>query len=74
MDCIIRLPQALALVGLSRSQLYRLEARGAFPKRLQLTGARSIGWRLSDVEDWIASRSPDGSHPAAPAGDRLQRR
>src|SRR5262245_51906687 len=51
-DAVIRLEAVVALTGLSKPSLYRLMARGEFPKPLKLTpGAR--GWRLSQVLDWI---------------------
>ena len=42
-----------ALTGLSVSTIYRLMARGAFPKGVPIAGARAVRWRLSDVRDWM---------------------
>jgi len=43
------------MVGLSRSQIYALIKRGQFPEQVSL-GARAVGWRSSDIDNWIATR------------------
>ena len=53
---ISRLPDAKARTGLSRSTIYKLEAEGKFPKRIKL-GERAVGWRTSDIDAWIESRT-----------------
>jgi len=53
---ILRLNEVKALTGLSRSTIYAQMAKGNFPKQLQLTGARSVGWYESAVIEWIESR------------------
>ena len=55
-DRILRKPELSERVGLSPATVYRMERRGDFPKRLRI-GARSVGWRESEVMDWISSRS-----------------
>ena len=55
MDKFIREPEVLNLVGFSRSTLWRRETAGDFPKRRQIS-SRSVGWILSEVLHWIASR------------------
>jgi prophage regulatory protein len=52
---MLRLPGVLALTGLSKSSLYRLEAAGAFPERLRLT-ERCSAWRESEILSWLAAR------------------
>ena len=59
---IIRIDAVCELTGLPRSQIYKEEAAGRFPKRRQLT-ARSVGWSLPEVVDWIETR------PAASSGE-----
>jgi predicted DNA-binding transcriptional regulator AlpA len=54
-DKIIRTKEALELSGLSRTTLWRLEKKGQFPARLPLS-AGSVGWRLREVQHWIAKR------------------
>ncbi len=52
---IHRLPSALDLTGLCRSSLYNALAAKAFPEPVML-GKRAIGWRESELMEWIASR------------------
>lgn len=52
---IIRLPQAIAKTGLSRSTIYSLVARGEFPKRIQLS-TRSMGFLESEINEWIENK------------------
>ena len=52
---ILRLPEVLARVGLSRSTVYQLMAVGDFPASVRLT-PNSVGWRSDDIDAWIASR------------------
>jgi len=54
-DKIIRVKEVLELTGLSRTTLWRLEKKGRFPARLPLS-AGSVGWRNSEINDWVASR------------------
>jgi prophage regulatory protein len=64
----IRLPLVLKKTGLSRMTIYRLENRGEFPKRKQLS-PNSVGWLESEVDEWIATRRSPQSHPGTPAVD-----
>ncbi|WP_278976714.1 helix-turn-helix transcriptional regulator [Oligella urethralis] len=43
------------MVALSDSTIYRLERRGDFPKRVQLSPNR-VAWVKQDVIDWIKDR------------------
>lgn len=52
---IMRLPEVMNTVGLSKPSIYRLMAEGAFPRQVGL-GAASVGWLRSEVEAWIAAR------------------
>lgn len=51
---LLRLADVLARTGLSRSELYRRMASGAFPRSLAL-GRRARAWDSSQVDDWISS-------------------
>ncbi|OGT05656.1 MAG: hypothetical protein A2143_01795 [Gallionellales bacterium RBG_16_57_15] len=53
---ILRVDAVCARTGLSRSSVDRLEDRGEFPARLQLSGSGAVGWLDSDVDAWIAAR------------------
>ena len=56
---ILRLPEVLARVGLSRSTVYQRMAAGDFPASARLT-PNSVGWRSDDIDAWIASRLRTG--------------
>lgn len=63
---ILRLPEVLELVGISRATLHRWVKTGIFPQPLDL-GPRSMGWPSTDYDDWIKSRrrrgAPDDASP-----------
>ncbi|MGA7744516.1 MAG: AlpA family phage regulatory protein [Polyangia bacterium] len=44
-----------ARTGLARSTIYEMIREGTFPAQVRL-GIRAVGWRASDVENWIAER------------------
>ncbi|MDE0652255.1 MAG: AlpA family transcriptional regulator [bacterium] len=52
---IYRLPEVVAICGISRSTIYEMIHRDEFPAQVRL-GARAVGWRRSDIEAWLASR------------------
>ena len=54
-DRIMRRPEVEKYTGLSRSQIYSLIAQGNFPSQVHL-GPRSVGWRQSEVVEWLQSR------------------
>lgn len=53
-DRIIRSKEVQEMTGLSRTTLWRMENKGEFPRRVNL-GVGSVGWRLSEVKEWIAN-------------------
>lgn len=56
---LYRIPELLRLLGLSRSTLFRMVKRGDFPRPLQI-GLRAVGWRVDEVQQWIAERPRAG--------------
>lgn len=52
---IIKATDIEHFTGLSRRQIFDLEKRGLFPKRIQL-GARRVGWREDDIFLWQKER------------------
>ncbi len=54
-DRIIRADEVQTMTGLSRTTIWRLENKEEFPRRVSL-GANSVGWRLSEVQSWLAQR------------------
>lgn len=55
---ILRKKEVLHLVGMSSATLYRLIAKGDFPKSKKLTGdsGRAVGWGSNEIQNWILSR------------------
>jgi prophage regulatory protein len=56
MDRILTLKEVLGIVKLSRRHLYRMEARGDFPRRMKI-GARKVGWLASAITAWMLQRA-----------------
>ena len=52
-ELVLSSAQLAQIVPLSRTQIWRLEQTGEFPKRIRI-GRRRIGWRASEVYGWIA--------------------
>lgn len=69
---IIRLPEVLQTVGLSRPTIYRLMKSGQFPQQVQL-GVKAVGWLRAEVEHWIISRSQARPGSMPEQGLTLQR-
>ena len=51
---LLRLPEVEAICGIKRSTIRRLELVGRFPRRVKI-GARSVGWRETDIREWFSS-------------------
>ncbi|KON80754.1 AlpA family transcriptional regulator [Azoarcus sp. PA01] len=51
-DVIIRERERRAITKVCRTAWWEWEKQGVVPKRVQL-GARSVGWRLSELQAWI---------------------
>jgi prophage regulatory protein len=49
---VIRRNKLLELIGVSSTTQWRMEKAGLFPARRKL-GESSVGWILSEVEEWI---------------------
>lgn len=54
-DRILRTSEVLAMTGLGRTTLWRMERRGEFPARRKITG-NTVGWLASEVEEWVKTR------------------
>lgn len=53
-DALIRLPELLKRVPMSKSQLWLMVRQGRFPKPYK-PSERISAWRLSEVSDWMDS-------------------
>lgn len=49
---LIRLPEVMAMTGLSRSSIYERKSRGYFPQSISI-GARAVAWESTQIEQWI---------------------
>ena len=47
--------RVLGTIGMGNTWLYAAIKRGEFPPPV-LLGTRSVGWRSTDVEAWMAAR------------------
>lgn len=54
-DKHLRRPAVESLTGLSRSTIYDLMAKGAFPRPVRLT-AKAVAWPVSAIAEWLAQR------------------
>lgn len=54
-DSILRRPAVVKRCGLSIATIYRMIARKEFPAAVSL-GGKSVGWRNSAINAWIAAR------------------
>ncbi|WP_462401393.1 helix-turn-helix transcriptional regulator [Pseudomonas sp. Marseille-QA0332] len=59
---LLRLPGVCALVGLSKSQIYRLIRAGEFPAGISL-GANSVAWPAEQVCAWVAEKINAATSP-----------
>jgi prophage regulatory protein len=60
---ILRLPEVMQTVGLSRSAIYEKMAAREFPKGIPLAG-RAVGWLDTDISEWITKQVRAGRHAA----------
>ena len=67
MEKLMDRKQVAGAVGLSIPSLYRLMAKGHFPRPLKI-GLRSVRWRESDIREFLESRpvaTGESGHPDA---------
>jgi prophage regulatory protein len=71
---LLRIKDVSAMLGMSRSTIYRAISEGIFPKPVNV-GERSVRWRLDAVEAWRDSlhQSPKASSLTAGRLDRPSR-
>lgn len=68
---VLRRAEVEQKTGLSGSSIDRLEARGNFPARLQMS-TNTVGWLSSEVDDWITSRPRGEIDSALPPMEQVQ--
>jgi len=52
---LLRFPAIRERTGLSRSTIWRLERRGAFPRHRRIS-ANAVAWIEDEINDWIRER------------------
>jgi prophage regulatory protein len=52
---ILRMPNLIKKIGLSKPTIYRLIKNGDFPPHTRLT-QRSVGWVEEDIDIWLDGR------------------
>lgn len=57
----VRLHAVMRMVGLSRSQIYKLIGEGQFPGQIRLS-SRSVAWIEGEVIAWMRDRPKCASH------------
>ena len=64
---ILRMPQVLEQVNLSRTTVYKMIGRSEFPQPVRI-GQRSVGWKVEEINSWLQSRPhlPPRKMAAAP--------
>ena len=58
MDRMMRIPEVVRVTGLSKTTIWRRVKSGDFPApvRLGSLATRSVGWRESEIREWLDSR------------------
>jgi len=56
MEKILRMPDVMARVGVSKPTIYLWIKNGAFPAPLKI-GPRASGWLVAEIDAWIADRA-----------------
>lgn len=57
---VLRLPQVIDSVGLSKATIYRLAQIGKFPKPFKI-GISAVGWDEAEIEFWIFERKMEAT-------------
>lgn len=55
MDVLIRRKEVERRVGFKRAYIYKMIARGDFPRPVKI-GKRAVAWVEATVDDWIRGR------------------
>ena len=61
---LLRLKQVVLKVGLSRSQIYKLIAKGSFPEQIKI-GPKISAWPEHVIDQWISHQLNHGNGGSA---------
>ena len=64
---LLRLPQVIEQVGLSRPTIYARIAEGTFPRPVRI-GKRAVAWPSSVIDAWIEARIAEAEAEAVAKG------
>lgn len=56
---LLRLKQVVLKVGLSRSQIYKLIAKGSFPEQIKI-GPKISAWSEQTIDQWVSRQIEGG--------------
>ena len=56
---LLRLRDVIQKVGLSRSQIYKLIAKGSFPEQIKI-GSKISAWPEQTIDQWISRQIEGG--------------
>jgi len=70
---VAREAQRYELTGVPTSTWYDLQNAGLAPKPIRLGGPRSVGWLISELEEWIERRKAERDANWQQLGDVAQR-
>ena len=59
---ILRLPEVIAITGLSRSSIYSRISESKFPHQIPL-GGRAVGWVESQIIEWLEIKIKESISP-----------
>ena len=57
---LLRFKELKNIVGLGRTTIWRLEHRGEFPRRRQISH-NAVAWLEDEVEEWVKTRGQVGT-------------
>ena len=66
-DKFLSKPEVLSMAGLSHVTQWRMEKRGEFPKRRQISPNR-VAWLESEILNWMKSRPVSNIGPVVKTG------
>jgi len=66
---VAREAQRYELTGVPTSTWYDVQNAGLAPKPIRLGGPRSVGWLISELEEWIEQRRAERDAEWRPLGD-----
>ena len=56
MPKLLRLPDVIERTSLRRSTIYDLMEKGAFPRPVKISGARSNAWIADEIQAYVEAR------------------